>query len=169
MHVPDWTRQFERFRLGPRNDWNIRSILKAREKPALHHSIQSPFGKRFHEEISRPHFSTNLPESARSSRISRIPPNLPDPVESPGFPRIHSIRRIRRTRAHGFINIEPPFPTAHYSREPQPGSASVIECLCGLIRVRGVLSAWAQSPFYDCSVVVLCPPVDLLVYGHRPF
>ena len=115
MHVPDWTRQFERYRLGPRNDWNIRSILKAREKPALHHSIQSLFGKRFHEEISRHHISTNLPESARSSRISRIPPNLPDPVESPGFSRIHSIRRIRRTRAHGFINIEPPSPTVCHS------------------------------------------------------
>ena len=116
----------------------------------------------FRKRISRHSHQQTHPNQQDSSNPS-------DPVESRRFSRIRQTRPNSTDSAHGFINIEPPFPTAHYSREPQPGSASVIECLCGLIRVRGVLSAWAQSPFYDCSVVVLCPPVDLLIYGHRPF
>ena len=74
--TPDWTSPFERHRPGPRNDWNFRFFLKAREMPALHHS-DSISKKDVLMIISRHHA-----DSARFPRISKIRANQQDSSES---------------------------------------------------------------------------------------
>ena len=117
--------------------------------------------KRFYERISR------------HSRFSKTHPNQLDPVVSARFIRTCAIQSNHQDSPVSARLIEsdglPPTASSTSSHRPpqlatargsQPGRAPIVESLFGLLRVRGVLIARAQSPFYDCSLVVLCPPVD---------
>ena len=121
-------------------------------------------------KISR-HFLklTISPESARSASISKIrrtrgiqPSREDSPVsarliDSDGF-------RPRLLQDRATVPHSPP-QLGDLSLEAHP-SSRVSSDLFGFV---GCYSRGPRALFCDCSLVVLCPPVDLLVYGHRPF
>ena len=143
--------------------------LYNRKKPALHH----------HSPSKEKRLIKNQPDSVKSARfsqISKIPLNQQVSRESARFSRIGktlricSTPRIRRILAHGFP------PTSH--RPPQPATARGSQPGRVLHRqeaFRTSSGSWAidragpEPLLSDCSLDVLCPFVDLLVYGHRPF
>ena len=122
-----------------------------------------------HQRLQKAFLCENQPafsDSARFPRISATPSNQQDSSESERL--IESGRLLEPARLFESDGLSP---TAFHERVttlhslPQLEGLSlvaylVVKRLSGLLRVRGLLIARAQSPFSDSSVDVLCPFVD---------
>ena len=144
-----------------RLETSIHDISPRKAGVASFYKISLSKQDRFHARINR-HY-----------RINKTHPNQLDPpasarfVEPAGFSRVAKIlpypldSSIPTDSAHGFFKIEPPSPTASLqlgdlSLEAHPSSRVSSD----FIRVRGRYSRGPRALFCNCSVVVLCPPVD---------
>ena len=165
MHLPDWTRLFRETSPGAAK--RLEHTIHYKTAKSRHCIItHTPFRRKTFSCKNQPDSN----KSARFLRISTIQLNQQDSPESARFLRISPTPRIRRILAHGFppSSHRPPQPAT--ARGSQPGRVLHLQEAFRTSSGSWAIDRAGPEPFLsDCSLDVLCPFVDLLVYGHRPF